>query len=203
MRVPKDIQYIVGIDEAGRGPLAGPVAVCAACFSVRDIRRFRKFSFGARDSKKLTAGKREEWFLKMEKEMIAEKFSFAVAFSSAETIDSRGISFAIRGALAEALAELACPPENTFVLLDGSLHAPKEYLFQKTIIHGDDIEPIISLASIGAKVLRDQEMIALSQKYPEYGFERHKGYGTKKHYEMIRRHGILEGAHRKSFLGGI
>ncbi|MCX6738466.1 MAG: ribonuclease HII [Candidatus Parcubacteria bacterium] len=202
MRIPKDIQYVVGIDEAGRGPLAGPVSVGAVCFSVHDIRRFKKFSFGVKDSKKLTAEKREAWFLKIEKEMIAEKFSFAVAFSSSEMIDTRGLSFAIRNALAEALMKLACPPESTLVLLDGSLHAPKEYLFQKTIIHGDDIEPIISLASIGAKVLRDREMIALSQQYPEYGFERHKGYGTKKHYEMIEKYGILEGIHRKSFLGG-
>ena len=197
--IPREVRYIVGIDEAGRGPLAGPVALGVACVCLDD-KTFKKFSLGVRDSKKLSEKQREEWFAKMMTEKTKGNFSFAVSFASAEIIDTRGLSFAIRRALANALKKLNCSPEETLILLDGGLHAPKEFLYQKTIIHGDDIEPIISLASISAKVLRDRKMIALAKKYPEYGFERHKGYGTKAHYEALEKYGILEGIHRKSFL---
>jgi len=200
VKIPKGIKYVIGIDEAGRGPLAGTVSVGAACFFASDIRRFKKFSAGVKDSKKLSEEKREEWFAKMEREVTLGKFSFAVSFSSSVVIDNRGLSFAIRSALAKSIKKLSCPPESTLVLLDGSLYAPEEYIFQKTIIHGDDIEPIISLASIAAKVFRDRKMYALAKKYPEYCFEKHKGYGTKGHYQAIERYGILEGVHRKSFL---
>lgn len=202
MRFTNNIKYIIGIDEAGRGPLAGSVAVGATCVSV-DNKNFKKFSRGVRDSKKLSEKQREEWFVKMTFEKKLGKFDFSVAFASAKMIDTRGLSFAIRHALASALKKLNYPPEETLVLLDGGLHAPKEYLHQKTIIHGDDIEPIISLASISAKVIRDRKMRALAKKYPEYGFEKHKGYGTKAHYEAIERYGILDGIHRKSFLESI
>jgi ribonuclease HII len=199
MKIPKGIYYIVGIDEAGRGPLAGPVAVGVACVSAFD-KNFKKFSRGVRDSKKLSEKQREEWFEKMTREKVKKSFSFFVSYSSAETIDISGLSFAIRRALADALKKLNCPPEETLVLLDGGLHAPKEYSHQKTIIHGDDIEPIISFASIAAKVSRDRKMRALAKKHPEYCFEKHKGYGTKAHYEAIEKYGILEGVHRKRFL---
>ncbi len=201
MKIPKGIEYVIGIDEAGRGPLAGPVSVGAVCFCVSKRRRFSLFSKGVRDSKKLSEKQREEWFIRIEKEVSLKKFSFAVSFSSSEMIDTRGLSFAIRNALLETLEKLACPYKKTLILLDGSLHAPKEYPYQKTIIHGDDIEPVISLASIVAKVLRDRKMRAISQQYPEYGFERNKGYGTKKHYEMLRKYGVLKGVHRNTFLG--
>jgi ribonuclease HII len=199
MKIPKGIRYLVGIDEAGRGPLAGPVAVGVACVSFAD-KNFKKFSSGVRDSKKLSEKRREEWFAKMLLEKEKGNFLFATSFASAEMIDTKGLSFAIRHALASALKKLNCSPEETLVLLDGGLHAPKEFIHQKTIIHGDDIEPIISLASIAAKVTRDRKMRALAKKYPEYGFERHKGYGTKSHYEAIHANGILKGIHRKSFL---
>ena len=201
MKVPKGIQYVIGIDEAGRGPLAGPVSVGAACFCISDRRRFSVFSKGVKDSKKLNEKQREEWFTKMEKESSLGKLSFSVSFSSAEMIDTHGLSLAVRKALSETLVKLSRPSESTLILLDGALYAPKEYPFQKTIIHGDDIEPIISLASIAAKVLRDRKMRVLAKKYPEYGFEHHKGYGTKKHYEMVAKYGVLEGIHRKTFLG--
>jgi ribonuclease HII len=200
VKIPKGVQYVIGIDEAGRGPLAGPVFVGAFCFLAEDVRRFRKFSFEVKDSKKLNEKQREAWFAKMEKAAATGKFSYATASSSSEMIDEKGLSFAIRSALEETLVKLARPPESTLVLLDGLLHAPKEYIFQETIIHGDDIEPIISLASIAAKVSRDKVMIALGGKHPEYGFERHKGYGTKEHYEKIEKHGMLDKIHRKSFL---
>jgi len=84
-------------------------------------------------------------------------------------------------------------------LLDGGLHAPKEYTNQETIIKGDEKEMIISMASVAAKVVRDREMVEMAQKYPEYGLEKHKGYGTKAHYENIRKNGISP-IHRVTFL---
>lgn len=199
MKLSKDIRYIIGIDEAGRGPLAGPVAVGAFCICAADVREFRKFSVGVRDSKKLSESLREEWFAKMLYQKKIGNFTFAVSFGSAGMIDRRGITFAIRHALAQSLKKIGCPPKETVVLLDGGLRAPEEYLFQKTIIQGDEKEPVISLASIAAKVLRDKKMIKLAKQHPEYGFEKHKGYGTKAHYEAIARDGILK-VHRKSFL---
>ncbi len=199
MKTPKNIRYIVGIDEAGRGPLAGPVAVGAFSVCADFLHDFKKFSAGVKDSKQLTEKKREEWFAKIRKEKKEKKFSFAVSFASAGMIDKRGLSFAVRHALAASLKKSNCPPAQTLVLLDGGLRAPEEYAYQKTIIKGDEKEPVIALASIAAKVLRDRKMVALSKKYPEYGFEKHRGYGTAAHYEAISKYGVLE-VHRKSFL---
>jgi ribonuclease HII len=198
MNLSKNIRYIIGIDEAGRGPLAGPVAVGAFCVSA-DFFAFKKFSAGVKDSKQLTEKKREEWFAKMLRQKKLGNFSFAVSFGSAEMIDKRGITFAVSRALVSSLEKLACPPEQTFVLLDGGLRAPEEYVFQETIIKGDEKEPVISLASIAAKVLRDRKMRALAKRYPQYGFEKHKGYGTAAHYEAIVKYGVSD-VHRKSFL---
>jgi ribonuclease HII len=201
MNAPKHIRHIVGIDEAGRGPLAGPVAVGVFCISTQFAQKdFKKFSRGVRDSKKLTARKREDWFAKILSEKKNGNLSFAVSFASAQMIDRRGIVFAIRHAMKKALSTLPCDPSKTLVYLDGGLRAPEEFLFQETIIRGDDLIPEISLASIAAKVSRDALMLRLANKYPEYGFEKHKGYGTAKHYEKIKEYGVVEGVHRKSFL---
>ncbi len=199
MNISKSIRYIVGIDEAGRGPLAGPVAVGAFCVRADFLRDFKKFSTGVKDSKKLSEKKREEWFAKIQSEKKLGNFSFAVTFASNEMIDKRGLTFAIRYALASSLKKLSCPPPETLVLLDGGLRAPEEYIYQETIIKGDEKEPVISLASIAAKVLRDRKMVVLAKRHPQYGFEKHKGYGTVAHYEAIARFGILS-IHRKSFL---
>lgn len=198
MKFPKNIEYVVGIDEAGRGPLAGPLALGAFCVRA-DSRAFRKFCVGVKDSKKLSERKREEWFIKIESEKKLGNISFAVAFASPEMIDKRGLTFSIRHALALSLKKLACPPNQTLVLLDGGLHAPEEYTYQETIIKGDEKEPVISFASIAAKVLRDRKMVALAKRHPQYGFEKHKGYGTAAHYEAIEKYGVLD-FHRKSFL---
>lgn len=201
MNPPKHIRHIVGIDEAGRGPLAGPVAVGVFCMSAEFARMdFKEFSRGVRDSKKLTASKREEWFAKILAEERGANISFAVSFASARMIDRRGIVFAIRSAMKKALCTLPCDPQNTLVYLDGGLRAPEEFLFQETIIHGDDRIPAISLASIAAKVTRDKLMLRVAKRYPKYGFEKHKGYGTAEHYKNIEKYGVLEGVHRKSFL---
>lgn len=191
---------VVGIDEAGRGPLAGPVAVGAAM--VRGDRLkvsgFKKWCKGLKDSKKLSEKKREEWFEKMK---VAERegwLTFAVVMVSAREIDRHGIAPSISRALTQALTKLNADPAHTLVLLDGGLKAPEEFAFQKTIIKGDEKESIISLASIAAKVSRDRLLKCLAKRYPGYGLEVHKGYGTAAHRSAMRRHG-LSAIHRKSF----
>ncbi len=133
---------------------------------------------------------------------------FVVEFESAEAIDREGVVPAVRRALARGVKALvdqlpfgspdAGDSSLVHIQLDGALRAPPEYS-QETIINGDDLVPLISLASIVAKVTRDRLMHSLAKKYPEYGFEKHKGYGTKTHYDMLEKHGpcIL---HRRSFL---
>ena len=124
--------------------------------------------------------------------------SFAVAFSPASLIDSHGIVYAMFSALAQCLLELGAEPEECEILLDGGLVAPKNFSNQKTIIRGDDSEPVISMASIVAKVVRDRYMERIAPEYPQYGFEVHKGYGTLVHRRAISRFG-LSGVHRASF----
>jgi ribonuclease HII len=193
--------YVIGIDEAGRGPLAGPVAVGAVLIAphfdpilVADIKN--------KDSKKLNHQKRELWYRKMEEWKSAGLINFHVALVSERVIDTQGISYAIKKGMAECLKKIKAKDIDCQILLDGSLHAPKEYIFQKTIIKGDEKEYPISLASIAAKVIRDRKMEKLSAKYPEYGFEVHKGYGTSEHRKLIRKFGPSE-VHRRSFLKAI
>jgi ribonuclease HII len=113
-------------------------------------------------------------------------------------IDKKGISFAIKSCIEKAFKELKLKPQETKVFLDGGLKAPRDFVFQETIIKGDDKILAISLASITAKVSRDNFMEKLSKKYPSYGFEVHKGYGTEKHRKAIKKYG-LSGYHRISF----
>ena len=192
-------KFIIGIDEVGRGPLAGPVFVGAVIvphdFDWQSVE-------GVRDSKKLTPRKRDEWYEKLNDMREAGKLNFATASSPSEMIDERGIVPAISSALAQCLKDLSANPETCEILLDGSLHAPKNFTAQKTIIHGDDIEPIISMASIVAKVERDSLMTNLALQFPEYGFEKHKGYGTTFHIQAIRDFGMCE-LHRESFCRGV
>ena len=204
----KDTKYTIGIDEAGRGPLAGPVSVGAVLIPEKFASSAQEIFGEVKDSKKLTTKKREEWFVKMQEEKKKGNIDFIVAFASAHDIDTIGIVPSIRRALTGALTKLTkdvCPRSNlgqVRVLLDGGLKAPEEFVNQETIIKGDEKEMIISMASIVAKVLRDKEMLRLAKKYPEYGFEKHKGYGTKVHYENIKENGLCE-IHRKSFLTGL
>ncbi len=193
-------KFVIGIDEAGRGPLAGPVSVGAVAVkkTIYNSRPKKEFK-GIRDSKKLSEKEREKWFTKLKKFKDEKVINYAVSFSSAKVIDEKGIVFAIRRALARSLKKLNLRPGACEVLLDGSLYAPKEYKNQKTIIHGDDKIPLISSASIIAKVSRDRKMKRFAKKYPKYNFEKHKGYGTKAHYRAIKKHGLSE-IHRRSFL---
>lgn len=203
----KKRKYLIGIDEAGRGPLAGPVAVGLVAIPESADWRIRELLSGVRDSKQLSEKEREDWFIKIKTaEKSAALFS-AVSLVSEKIIDSRGISFAIHLGIKKCLNkfegnQISVRKNDCEILLDGSLKAPKEYKDQKTIIKGDAKVPIIGLASIVAKVSRDKKMRSLAKKYPKYGFEIHKGYGTKKHYEAIKKHGISS-VHRKSFLKNI
>jgi ribonuclease HII len=193
------ITRLIGIDEVGRGPLAGPVLLCAMSVPHDfDFKHFEKI----RDSKKLSPQKREEWFLKISELKSKGELDFAFAAVSAEEIDGTGISHAIEKAIHLCLDALNLDPSSTQIFLDGSLKAPKKFTSQETIIKGDEKIPVISAASIVAKVVRDKYMTEQAAVYPLYGFDEHKGYGTAKHLKAIHKLGITP-LHRKSFLTNI
>jgi len=190
---------IVGIDEVGRGPLAGPVTVCA--FSVKESFDM-SFLRGVTDSKKMTKKAREEWSEKLHKARRRGKVEFATCSVSAREIDKKGISAAIRTAIRRALTRLNVNPKKSSVFLDGSLKAPERFVRQKTIIGGDGKHKLISAASVIAKVHRDAYVTRLGKRYPKYGFEVHKGYGTLAHRKSIQKEGRCP-EHRESFCRNI
>lgn len=198
--VVKKHKWIVGVDEVGRGPLAGPVAVGAVAINsaIYGLRLKKEFK-GIRDSKKLSEKKREEWFKKIKLAQKEGEIKFSVSFVSSSIIDKKGIVFSIQTALNKSLSNLKVKPEQAHIFLDGGLKAGKEYKNQKTIIHGDDLIQIISIASVVAKVTRDKLMVRYAKKFPRYGFQTHKGYGTKAHYFAIKKYGTTK-IHRQSFL---
>ncbi len=190
------MRFMLGVDEAGRGPLAGPVSV--GIVAVPEGFNVAQEFPGVADSKKISEKKREKIFAMLEARSARGDVRFAVEFESAEMIDREGIVRAVHSALSRGVNALAPDAALVTVKLDGALRAPSEYS-QETIIHGDALIPIISLASIAAKVSRDRLMLELSARYPEYGFEKHKGYGTKAHYAQLRKYGP-SAIHRRSFL---
>ena len=204
--------YIIGIDEAGRGPLAGPVAIGAVIWKKDFYKNITKGDRNAlleiknKDSKKLSPEQREVWFEKIKVWKEAGELDFHVALISNTIIDSKGISFAIKKGIQECLNKILSTsninPDTCLVLLDGSLKAPAEFLYQKTIIKGDEKEQVISLASIAAKVTRDKKMLELAKKYPNYSLEIHKGYGTTLHRNSLKKYG-LSMVHRRSFCRNI
>ena len=187
--------YIIGVDEAGRGALAGPVAVGVALVP-------HNFDWtlipGVRDSKQLSEKKREEIFIRARALQKEGQLRYQVALVSAVTIDRRGITTAVKMGIERALKKLPHDIAGVEVRLDGLLHAPAHYVRQQTIIRGDQTEPAISLASIMAKVTRDRHMVALAKKYPAYALEVHKGYGTLLHRTHIKETGISD-IHRRYF----
>ena len=232
----KGIKYIVGIDEVGRGPIAGPVAVCAFLMKDDSFLKNTEDKKPAstqgglpklKDSKKLSKKQREIWFEFLKDAKEKDFCDYEVSFVSSENIDKFGIAKCIQKALDKSLMEiekqnylnfhrltqstgaytdknldssvLKSPTVSYQILLDGGLHAPMEYVNQETIIKGDELHPVISMASIMAKVTRDRIMTNFALKYPEYGFEKHSGYGTKAHYDAIKKHGQTP-LHRKSFI---
>ncbi len=208
------MKITIGIDEVGRGPLAGPVVVCALAIQWKAKSGKLKAETGLplRDSKKLSARQREVWcaWIKMQ-----PNIQYALARVYPKTIDRINISEAANLAATRALVKAAklisSKVDTTIkvsVLLDGGLHAKalplskltnlRTYKF-RTIIRGDEKFPAISLASIVAKVARDRIMKKLDKKFPEYGFASHKGYGTRAHMEALRKHGPCM-IHRKTFI---
>lgn len=193
------LKYRVGIDEAGRGPLAGPVAVGACVFYDKRVKNLLR---EATDSKKMTALARLRVFKKICDLKDKGLLDFSVCFSSNRMIDEKGIVFAINKALKKSLSNLNLDPRCTEVLMDGGLHVPNEYKNQRAIIRGDSKIKEISVASICAKVMRDNLMSRLSRKFPNYGLDIHMGYGTKMHREAIKQKG-LSVIHRKTFCKNI
>ncbi|HVX90356.1 MAG TPA: ribonuclease HII [Candidatus Paceibacterota bacterium] len=191
--VPK---AVIGVDEAGRGPLAGPVAV-GFVLVPKGFDVAKEFP-GVDDSKKLTEGKREELFEMLTRRAERGDISYCVRYGSHAMIDARGMTRVVRAAIGRGVRTLAPESRGVHVYLDGLLHAPQEYS-QETVIHGDSLIPIISLASIAAKVSRDRLMQRYEKKFPGYGFAVHKGYGTKLHYQMLSELGPSE-IHRRSYL---
>lgn len=190
------MRFVLGVDEAGRGPLAGPVAV--GVVAVPEGFDVAQEFPGVADSKALSEKKREALFRQLEGRAKTGDVRFSVEFGEAGDIDARGIAAVVRDAVSRAVNALAPDAALVEVLLDGALKAPAEYA-QRTIIGGDASVPLISLASIAAKVTRDRLMVNLSARFPQYGFERHKGYGTRAHYEALAAHGPCE-IHRSSYI---
>jgi ribonuclease HII len=189
------MQYVLGVDEAGRGPLAGPLTfgVISAPADLDLIAVFPKLN----DSKQLSEKVREHIYEDLMARAEELGITHHVAFVSAAIID-KGLTAAVQIGVTEGVQKLLPVPTEGKVFLDGSLKAPAEY-DQETIIKGDSIIPAIMLASVIAKVMRDRHMVLLAKEYPAYGFEIHKGYGTKSHYAALREHGAsLE--HRQLFL---
>jgi ribonuclease HII len=183
----ENIRLIAGLDEAGRGPLAGPVAAGAVIFAPYD------YIEGVKDSKKLNANQRQEFF-----QLIIEKvITYGVGIVDNAEIDLINIRQATFKAMRKAIGSLSKNPE--YLLIDGE-ELPDKVYRQEAVIEGDDRSFTIAAASILAKVTRDRLMLEFHQQYPQYGFDRHKGYGTEFHREMIRKHGPCP-IHRRSFLG--
>ncbi|TSC60225.1 MAG: Ribonuclease HII [Parcubacteria group bacterium LiPW_15] len=193
-------ELVVGIDEVGRGCLAGPVVVCAA-LTMRG-KRFSNKNLGIlKDSKKIPVRLREEWFLHLKKIEVI----FAISRVSPAVIDrvniSRAANIAAERALKKLLLLAGLQEGDIDVFLDGGLYlGSKEKSLSRaaTVIKGDEKIKVIAAASIAAKVTRDRFMVRLSKKYPGYGLEVHKGYGTKAHIRAIKRQGLSD-AHRRSF----
>lgn len=179
-------ELICGVDEAGRGPLAGPV--CAAAVILPQGLMLD----GLNDSKKLTEKKREELFPQIRENAL----SFSIAFADVEEIERLNILGATFLAMNRAIAGLGLRPQ--LALIDGNRNRGIE-TESRCIIGGDGKCASIAAASILAKVSRDHLMLELAKKYPQYGFEKHKGYGTKAHYEALRQYGPSP-VHRMSFL---
>ncbi|MCL5782190.1 MAG: ribonuclease HII [Patescibacteria group bacterium] len=190
---------LIGIDESGRGPIAGPVAV--GVFVVFNEKWMVKFR-GVKESKQLSRKSREVWYEKILKFRQENVCDFAVNMMPAEHIDKYGISKCVQRGIDRGLRQLAKRDSITAesrILLDGLLRAPENYKYQKTIIGGDRKEKVIALASICAKVARDRFMLKMNDRFPQYGFDKHKGYGTKVHYAAIAIHGPSK-LHRLTFL---
>ena len=182
----RGIGAICGVDEAGRGPLAGPV--CAAAVILPEHLQIP----GLNDSKKLSDKKRRDLFPIIKEQAIA----YGIAFATVEEIDEINILQATFLAMERAVAQMN--GQADFALIDGN-REPKLDIESMAVVKGDSRSASIAAASILAKVTRDDYMEELASQYPQYGFEVHKGYGTKRHYQALEEFGMCP-AHRRSFL---
>jgi ribonuclease HII len=185
MTISQGSVLIAGIDEAGRGPLAGPVIAAAVILDPNNPIQ------GLADSKKLTEKKRESLFSIIQERALA----WGIGRADAAEIDEINILQATLLAMQRAVAALSVAPQ--LALVDGNC-APRLACTTQTIIKGDQTEPAISAASILAKVTRDREMLLLDQAFPAYGFAQHKGYPTASHLAALEQHGICS-IHRRSY----
>lgn len=181
------INYIGGVDEVGRGPLIGPVVACC-CVLPKDFKLE-----GLNDSKKLSEKKREAYAPYIKEHAIA----YALGIVSPEEIDEINIYEASRKAMMIAISDVRKQIDLQHVLVD-AMPLPDLDINSTSIIKGDSKSISIAAASVIAKVTRDEMMIELDKKYPEYGFKDHKGYPTKKHIEAINKYGLIDG-YRKSY----
>ena len=193
--------FIIGIDEVGRGPLAGPICFGFVKISIDNYFKLKKDKnlpkqgFDSKKIRKENRGEFAKYLQKLKKEKVLD---FCIVGFSNKDIDKFGLSVVIKKSIKKGLSKMKVKGNHT-LLLDGGLKADKKFLNQKTIIKGDEKEKVISWASILAKVYRDNFMEKIAKKYPEYNFEKNVGYGTKEHLESIRRYGITQ-LHRQSFL---
>ncbi|MBP6868972.1 MAG: ribonuclease HII [Candidatus Pacebacteria bacterium] len=193
------MNFILGVDEAGRGPLAGPLSIGVVSVP-EDIDLLALFPT-LNDSKQLTEKKREKIFNELEAIKEEQGIRYVVLYEEADAIDELGLTEVVRRSVWKGVEELLPVTSEGKVYLDGLLSAPPGYT-QETVVGGDGLIPSIMLASIVAKVSRDRLMCEYAKSYPEYGFEKHKGYGTKAHYEAIEKNGLTP-LHRRRFLKGL
>ncbi|MDO8240896.1 MAG: ribonuclease HII [Candidatus Moranbacteria bacterium] len=199
----KGYVFVIGTDEAGRGPLAGPVVAAAAIYRGANFEipeEKKKLMDFVRDSKTVSHKKREELF-----DFIHENFYIGVGMCDHKTIDEINILEASFLSMKKALSDLKTKfrhemPnfDNNIILVDGNKKIPNLSLYQEAVIGGDRISKSISAASIIAKVMRDRLMLEMHEKYPQYGFDKHKGYGTKLHMDALQQFGPCE-IHRQTF----
>ncbi len=182
----KGFSIICGVDEAGRGPLAGPVYAAAVILPSDCVIE------GLNDSKKLTEKKREALFDEIKEKALA----YGIASADEKEIDEINILNATFLAMKRAIASLSVKPD--LALIDGN-QKPHTDIEEVTVIKGDAKSMSIAAASVLAKVSRDRFMLEMAEKYPQYEFARHKGYGTKLHYEKIAQYGVCD-IHRRTFL---
>jgi ribonuclease HII len=178
-------KLVAGVDEAGRGPLAGPVVTAAVVFAGR------RFPEGLDDSKRLTGAERERLF-----ELILAAGTVSIAIASRARIDRMNILRASLWAMSRAVAGLSCQPDH--LLVDGNMLPPDLACSAEAVIGGDALSVSIAAASIIAKVTRDRLMANVGRAFPGYGFERHMGYSTPEHFAALREHGPCP-YHRQSF----
>ncbi len=202
------MKLIIGVDEVGRGPLAGPITLVAFVAPENWRNKLIKILGGKiKDSKLFSPARRFEIYKELQKLKKNNLVSFSVSHISNKVIDKKGLTYATNLGIKRCLNKLQHTNLNyngdhCYLRLDGLLRASKEFKNQKTIIGGDSKNIFIACASIVAKVRRDRLMCRLAKKYPQYSLEIHKGYGTLLHYKLLKKHGLSD-LHRISFCSNI